>query len=621
MSPLVPLAIAAALGYYLMTKEETPASAPETPPPLDGGPPPPQVRVPVIPPQMPGMPPQVAAPPPPSGALMSAAQRLATIATSGSCDDISRASWMFQRQAAAEGRRVAPDGKYGAQTRAVLQQVLGSAPTATWVPGGKCWGKPAAGEPAPGQAPTVSTTSSAALRDRMSARINDGTDAFNAGKWTDAVKAFKDAGWIGLQLGPVIDVQTSGRSKPKTGHAWHLNAQLQAINKPTPVQVRDVLHPATLGTKLVGKPATPGDAAQAQAIAIAMLGDYDDARRQFGVSDYGTGAMPQQDLVEQMRARLAGAIAAKNQGRYKDAINAFKDAGWFGIQQVGPALDQLGGRTKEFTQTAWQMNGQLQAVGKQHMSPYWPTTFDKIDAEQAHGNANVMLRNYDQALATAMGDQQIASASGYAAGNWWTGQVEPQKSAQELLSGMQLVLGSGDSAFGVGSFDQAVEAFKMAARQGAQWVGPAIDAQMQGATAALTRQAALEAQRLQSIPSILSTGSPASQMDAQRAQGGAHNVFTLLRQAMGRAASAGTAMWGYGYATGIGTIIPSTYKQTSPCYDAQPDAQLCAAVASALATETDANKLMAFGTSVQARGFPRAAMALITKAGVVSSAT
>ena len=653
MNPLVPLALAAALGYYLLTKEEEPASAPETRPPLEGGPPPPQVT---MPPAGVTAPPGTVAAPPPSGALTTAAQRLATIATSGSCDDVSRATWAFQRQAAMEGRRVAPDGKYGAQTRGLLQQVLQTPPpAATWVPGGKCWGKPAAGEPAPGQAPIVSTTSSAALRDRMSARINDGTDAFNTGNWTEAVKAFKDAGWIGLQLGPVIDVQTSGRSKPQTGRAWQRNAQLQAVNKPTPVRVRDVSHPTTLVTKLMGKAATPGDAALAQQLVIAMLGDYDDARRQFGVSGvgrYGTGATPQQDLIEQMRARLGSAIAAKNQGRYKDAIDGFKDAGWFGVQQVGPALDQLGGRTKEFTQQAWQMNGQLQAVGKQHMSPYWPTTFDKIDAEHAHGNANVMLRNYDAALAQAMGDQQIASASGHGTGNWWTGQMEPQKSAQELLSGMQLILGSGDAAFGIGSFDQAVEAFKMAARQGAQWVGPAIDAQMQGATAALTRQAAAEAQRLQSIPSTISGGRPASQTDAQTAQGGAHNVFTLLRQALGRAASAGTAMWGYrhatgarpmwgfgtsgpmcgfgtggggpmwgyGHATGIGTVIPSMYKPHSDCYDASSDAQLCAAVASALATETDMNKLVAFGTSVQARGFPRAALALMAKAGTMAGA-
>ena len=54
------------------------------------------------------------------------------------------------------------------------------------------------------------------------------------------------------------------------------------------------------------------------------------------------------------------------------------------------------------------------------------------------------------------------------------------------------------------------------------------------------------------------------------------------------------------------------------CQDASANVPLCAAVAAALATETDATKLRNFAAQVSAMGYPKAAEALRVKASMIS---
>ena len=65
-------------------------------------------------------------------------------------------------------------------------------------------------------------------------------------------------------------------------------------------------------------------------------------------------------------------------------------------------------------------------------------------------------------------------------------------------------------------------------------------------------------------------------------------------------------------------MIPSQYKKTPGCSDAGSNAQLCAAVASALATETNPAALRALAANVAGAGFPAAANTLLAKADAVS---
>lgn len=172
---------------------------------------------------------------------------------------------------------------------------------------------------------------------------------------------------------------------------------------------------------------------------------------------------------------------------------------------------------------------------------------------------------------------------------------------------------AGDAYLASGEYNESVEAFKAAGRAGVSSVAPAIDGQTRGASSAATRQAWLRNGDLAKINTKQFNGRPSTANDAYRAQDIAHKMFDLYAHALGVAPMASA-----GYVTGIGTVIPSMYhKPAAACFDAQTDVQLCVAVTTALAHETDAAKLQTFGQRLYSTGFPMAGTALIGKANMI----
>jgi hypothetical protein len=61
--------------------------------------------------------------------------------------------------------------------------------------------------------------------------VSAGDTYLNAGEFTNAISAYQAAGAAGASVvGPEIDVQTGGASKPLTQQAWAINGNLAAIN-------------------------------------------------------------------------------------------------------------------------------------------------------------------------------------------------------------------------------------------------------------------------------------------------------------------------------------------------------------------------------------------------------
>jgi len=168
-----------------------------------------------------------------------------------------------------------------------------------------------------------------------------------------------------------------------------------------------------------------------------------------------------------------------------------------------------------------------------------------------------------------------------------------------LRNQMGGALMAGDTYLANGSYDGAVEAFKAGGHAGVLSVGPAIDAQTRGASATATRSAWLLNGELAKVNS--------KQI--------AHNMFDRYAGALGLAPNLVSGWYTGGYATGFGT--PSVAVQKRICFDAGSDVRLCAAVASALVSEGDADKLRAFAATVATAGFPAAAAALNAKASTM----
>jgi hypothetical protein len=170
---------------------------------------------------------------------------------------------------------------------------------------------------------------------------------------------------------------------------------------------------------------------------------------------------------------------------------------------------------------------------------------------------------------------------------------------------------AGDVYLANGDYNGSVEAFKAAGRAGVSSVGPAIDSQTHGASMTATRQAWLRNGDLAKISTKQFDNRPSTATDASRAKDIAHQMFDLYARALGATPKASA-----GYATGIAAMVPS-HKPDGSCFDAQTDVQLCVAVATALAHETDAGKLQTFGQRLYATGFPMAGTALIGKANMI----
>ena len=192
--------------------------------------------------------------------------------------------------------------------------------------------------------------------------------------------------------------------------------------------------------------------------------------------------------------------------------------------------------------------------------------------------------------------------------------------------------------------DAAVAALKLAGTLGVSQVGPAIDRATGGQSATLTTAAAHDNAALQASRSskaglswALTMAGPvigpflaplaayqtyavtrATEADKQRAIGlarGMYEKYTSAMQLVPVAVALPSAVAGYGYVTGIGTVIPSQYRAAHPaCGDAAVDPHVCATVAAALANEGDPSKLRVLATSVAGAGFRAAANMLLVKA-------
>jgi len=169
---------------------------------------------------------------------------------------------------------------------------------------------------------------------------------------------------------------------------------------------------------------------------------------------------------------------------------------------------------------------------------------------------------------------------------------------------------AGDAYLASSDYNGAVESFKAAGHAGVLSVGPTIDGQTRGRSVSATRKAWLLNGDLAKINSKQFNGRSSTPSDAYRAQNLAHQMFDTYAQALGVAPQL-TA----GFSTGLGTVIPSMYKKAA-CFDAQGDMQMCAAVAAALAHETDPSRLQSFGQSLLAQ-YPMAGTALIGKANMI----
>jgi hypothetical protein len=181
---------------------------------------------------------------------------------------------------------------------------------------------------------------------------------------------------------------------------------------------------------------------------------------------------------------------------------------------------------------------------------------------------------------------------------------------QLLHSQMGGPIFAGDTYLANADYNAAVEAYKAAGHAAVTSVAPAVDAQTRGGSAVATREAWLRNADLAKVPSRQFNGQASTVANAYQARDIAHRMFDLYATALGVAPNLMA-----GYMTGIGTVIPSQYKKPSAgCLDAGSDLQLCAAIGSALASETQPTKLRAFAAAVAATGYPAAANALLAKA-------
>lgn len=191
----------------------------------------------------------------------------------------------FQQQALAEGRGVGPtgaDGQYGPSTQRVLSDVLRHpAPASLWGPGGRCHGTRASAPVGPGPTPISADSgpgSARPLLDQLNAMIADSDSKADP---NDAVLGYKAAGTFAVStLGPAIDVQTSGRSKPLTGAAWQANGPLQMVRSTHPWAI---IHAFDQGPK-----STVADKMQARNILTTQMRDkYVAALAQFASAGRG----------------------------------------------------------------------------------------------------------------------------------------------------------------------------------------------------------------------------------------------------------------------------------------------------------------------------------------------
>lgn len=283
------LAAAVAIGaYFVVTSSD--AKEPEEGGVPDGGPSrfPPPTPMPApryVPPPMPGAsppPPGVArAAIPPTPELVQAAMNLYSVVSvpTAPCATTVEATRAFQQRAAAEGRPINPDGKYGQSTVNVLSSVLASqglqAPPALWGPGRRCQGA-AVARPAPGLAPRRRPGAPAGpppppaapnfagqlLANQVGLPITAADSYLSRADYEGAVEAYKAAGHAGaMSVGPAIDAQTHGQSVVKTKQAWVLNGEMARLNS----------------APFNGIPATAQDAMQAQRFAHTMLALYTEA--------------------------------------------------------------------------------------------------------------------------------------------------------------------------------------------------------------------------------------------------------------------------------------------------------------------------------------------------------
>jgi len=281
------LAAAVAIGaYFVVTSSDAKEEEGGVP---DGGParlPPPMPAPRYAPPPTPGVPlpppgvPRVAIPPTPE--LMQAAMNLySVVSVPTPCAMTVEATRAFQQRAAAEGRPLSPDGKYGQTTVNVLSSVLAmqglQAPPALWGSGRRCQGAAVAvARPAPGQAPRRRPGGPAApppppaapnfagqlLANQVGLPITAADSYLSRADYEGAVEAYKAAGHAGaMSVGPAIDAQTHGQSAVKTKQAWVLNGEMAKLNS----------------APFNGIPASAQDAMQAQRFAHTMLALYTEA--------------------------------------------------------------------------------------------------------------------------------------------------------------------------------------------------------------------------------------------------------------------------------------------------------------------------------------------------------
>jgi hypothetical protein len=282
-NPYILVAIAAALGYFLLTSKSDAEEEGQPPEGGGGGPP-------TLPPGPSPLPAPGLSIPAPRPVAIPATQELTDRATAlygiltvrnVDCAQTVDPTAAFQRQAKIEGRPIgAVDGHYGAQTANVLRSVLAplklGAPPPLWGAGGRCQNvrvqAPGMAPPSTGPLPTQMVSNILAS---MIQKVTAGDIQLGKNGWNFAVDAYQRAGDEGV--GPVaraIDVQTHGASKPKTQAAWMLNAQLSKV----PNKFRD---PSTN--------ASIADAAHARDIAHQMLQLYKDGLGAQVVSGWYTG--------------------------------------------------------------------------------------------------------------------------------------------------------------------------------------------------------------------------------------------------------------------------------------------------------------------------------------------
>jgi hypothetical protein len=79
-------------------------------------------------------------------------------------------------------------------------------------------------------------------------KIDAGNAAVRYGQWAHAIQLYKEGGALGLQLGPLLDTLTGGRSAPLTHEAWSLNGALARVT-----DVNDVPNARALAAAILTK--------------------------------------------------------------------------------------------------------------------------------------------------------------------------------------------------------------------------------------------------------------------------------------------------------------------------------------------------------------------------------